>query len=200
MDHPLRAEATKRWIPPQNTNSDTDTGGSNVGHYFVPPKGPQTGSDARKSSTSSHGQPPLSMRPPPTATQSDWAKHQQLFAVKLREWQTQVATAEEELNKTLDAAKNNEEIEKAMEKYHKRMKDLLRDRGGELDELEQSVSGSASWAHSEDDEEELEGDEIVEVEEPEELWAASGFDYMQLAMNGQESSDPEVESSGSDDS
>ena len=192
MDHPARVvEATTRWIPPQSTNSDTDTGGSNVGHYFVSPKGPQAGSDARKPSTSSHGQPPVPLRPPSTAANSDWAKHQQLFAVKLREWQSQVSAAEEDLNRALDAVKNPEEIEQVMEKYHKRMRDLLRDRGSELDELEQSVSGSASSAHSEDDEDEHEGDEIAE--EPARLWTASGFDDMELGMNEQESSDPEVE-------
>jgi hypothetical protein len=191
MDPPARVvEATQRWIPPQSTNSDTDTGGSNVGHYFVSPKGPQTGSDTRKPSTSSHGHPPLPVRPSSTAAHSDWAKHQQVFAVKLHEWQSQVAAAEEDLNKALDAAKNNEEIEQVMEKYHNRMRDLLRDRGGELDELEQSVSGSASSAHSEGDEEESEGDEVAEG--PAGLWTASGFDDIELGMNEQESSDPEV--------
>jgi hypothetical protein len=189
MDPPARVEPTQRWIPPQNTNSDTDTGGSSVGRYFVSPKGPQAGSDARKPSASSHGQPPVPSRPPFVAAQSDWAKQQALFTVKLHEWQSQVAAAEEELNRTLDATKNDEEVEQAMEKYHKRMKDLWRDRGGELDELEQSVSGSASSAHSEDDEEEPEGDGVVETGAPERLWAASGFDYIELAMNEQDSSD-----------
>jgi len=80
------------------------------------------------------------MRPPPIPPQSDWAKHQQLFAVKLRELQTQAAALEEELNRALGSAKSNEEIQKAMKKYHRRMKDLWRDRGGELDESEQTES------------------------------------------------------------
>ena len=83
-------------------------------------------------------------RPVSKPAQSDWAKHQQLFTVKLREWQTQVAAAEEELNRDLECAKNNEEIEKVMEKFYNRMRDLLRDRGGELDELEQSDGGDGS--------------------------------------------------------
>jgi len=41
-----------------------------------------------------------------------------------------------------------------------------------------------------DGKEEPEGDELAEVEEPEELRAASGFEFMELAMNGQESLDP----------
>jgi hypothetical protein len=43
-------------------------------------------------------------------------------------------------NRALHTVMNNEEIEKAMEKFCNRMKDLLRDRGGELDELERSVN------------------------------------------------------------
>ena len=42
-----------------------------------------------------------------------------------------------------------------------------------------------------DGKEEPEGDDLAEVEE---LRAASGFEFMELAMNGQESLDPEVES------
>jgi len=138
IDPIARVERTQRWMPPQNTNSDTGTGGSNVNQYFVPPEGPQPGSDAREPSTSSHRRPPVPMCPPPIMTWSDWAKQQPLFAVKLHEWQAQVAAVEGELNRTLGDAKNNEEIEKAMERYHNRMKDLLRHRGDELDELEQS--------------------------------------------------------------
>ena len=53
-----------------------------------------------------------------------------------------------------------------MEKCHNRLKDLWRDRGGELDELEQSVNESASFAHSGDDDKGPEGDELAEVEKP----------------------------------
>jgi len=127
IDPVARVERTQR--PPQNTNSDIGTGGSNVNHYFDP-------QPAREPFTSSHRQPPVPT--PPITTWTDWAKQQPPFAVKLHEWQAQVAAVEGELNRTLGDAKNNEEIEKAMEKYHNRMKDLLRDRGGELDELEQS--------------------------------------------------------------
>jgi len=73
------------------------------------------------------------MHPPHTRPQSDWVKHQQLFAVKLHDLQTQVAALEEELNRALGSAKNNKEVQKAMKKYFNRMKDLWRDRGGELD-------------------------------------------------------------------
>ena len=121
--------------------------------------------------------------------QSDWAKQQPLFAVKLHGWQTQVAVAEGELNINLHAARNNER-----DTYHSQLKDLLRDRGGELDELEQFVNGSEISAHSGHGEEEPEGGELAEVEELEELRAAFGFDCTELVMDGQESPDPEVES------
>ena len=200
VDPPVFVQATKRWRSLRNTNYDTGTGGRNVGHYFVLPKKPQTDPNTHKPSTSSHGEPPFSMRPPPTATQSDWAKHQRLFAVKLPEWQAQVATAEGELNIALEAAKGNDETEEAMEKYRKRMKDLLRDRGGELDKLEQSVSGSASSAHSEEDEEASEGDKAVDEGKPAEFWAASGFENTEMDADGQRLSDTGVEMPGSDDS
>lgn len=134
MVPPARVEATQRWIRSQDTNPDTAGGGS-VGHYFIPPKGLQTGSDTCKPSTSSHGQPPVPMCPPSIATQTDWTKRQQLFVIKLHEKQTQIAAAEGELKRALHGAKNNQEIERAMEKYHNRMKSLLRDCSGELDEL-----------------------------------------------------------------
>jgi len=197
VDPIARVERTQRWMPPQNTNSDSGTGGGTVNHY------PQTGSDALKPSTSIHSQlqvpmhPPVPTRPPLTPPQSDWAKQQQLIAVKLHEWQTQGAIAEGELNITPPAAENNEEIQKAMEKYHNPLKDLLRDRAGESDEFEQFVNGSAISAHSGDDEEEPEGDELAEVEEPTGL---RGFDCMELAMNGQESPDPDVEIPDNDSS
>lgn len=113
VDLPVLVEATQRWIPPQNTNPDT-AGGSNVRHHVIPPKGPQIDSNTHKPSTSSHGQSPVPMCSPPTTTQSDWAKHQQLFVAELHEWQT---VEEEELNRDLEGAKNDEEIEKIMEKY-----------------------------------------------------------------------------------
>ena len=199
VDPIARVERTQRWMPPQNTNSDSGTGGSPVNHYFVPPNGPQTGPDALKPSTSIHSRlhvpmrPPVPTRPLPAPPQSDWAKQQQLIAAKLHGWQTQVAAAEGELNITRHAAKNNEEIQKAMEKYQK---DLLRDRGGESDEVEKFVNGSAISLHSGDDEEEPEGGELAEVEERTEL---RGFDCMELVMNEQESPNLEVEIPGSDD-
>ena len=42
MHPPARAEATHRWISPQNSDYNTDIGGSNVGIYFVPREGQQT--------------------------------------------------------------------------------------------------------------------------------------------------------------
>ena len=84
MVPPARMKATQRWILPQDMNSDTGTGGNNIGHYFVPPKGRQTSSDARKPPTPSHGQ----LRPPHTATQSDSAKHQQLSTYRLQQSST----------------------------------------------------------------------------------------------------------------
>ena len=132
VNPPARVEAAQQRIP-QHPKSDSGTGGGTVNHYSVPPNGPQTGSDALKPSTSIHSRlhvpmrPPVQTRPPPTPPQSDWAKERQLTAVKLREWHTQI-----------DAARNNEEIQKAMEKYHSRMGDLSRNHGGGLDKLEQS--------------------------------------------------------------
>jgi len=134
IDPIMCAERMQPWMPPQNTNFDTGTGGSNFNYYF----GSQTGSDAREPSTSSHRRPPVPTSP--IMMWTDWAKQQPPFAVKRHEWQTQVAAVEGELGRTLGDAKTNEEIENAMEKYHNRMKDLLRDHGGELDELEQSYN------------------------------------------------------------
>jgi len=140
FETPARVKAAQQWVPPPHPKSDTDPDGRNVIPYFVPPKvgprNPQSGSDTRRPYTSGHFRPYVPMHPPHTRPQSDWVKHQQLFAVKLHELQTQVAALEERLNKALGSAKNNEEIQKAMKKYFNRMKDLWRDRGGELDELE----------------------------------------------------------------
>jgi len=141
LNLPARVKAAQQWVPPPHPKSDTGPDGRNANPYFVPPKmvprNPQSGSDTRRPYTSSHSQLHVLMHPPHTRPQSDWVKHQQLFAVKLHELQTQVAALEERLNKALGSAKNNEEIQRAMKKYFNRMKDLWRDRGGELGELEQ---------------------------------------------------------------
>ena len=94
MYPPARVEATRRWVSPQNMNPDNETGdsGSNSGHYFVPLEDQQTGSGARKLPSLSHGQPPISIHLPHTVTQSDSAKHQQPFPVKLPEWKIQAET------------------------------------------------------------------------------------------------------------
>ena len=112
----------------------------------------------------------------------------------MHEWRSQVIVAEGELNITSHAVKNDEEIQGEMEKCHNPLKDLLRDRGGESDEFEQFVNGSAISAHSGDDEE---GDKPAEVEEPARL---RGFDCMELSMNGQGLPNPGVEIPGSDNS
>jgi len=140
LNLPARVKTAQRWVSPQHPKFDTGTGGKNVNYYFVPLKGPQTSSDARKPSTSNHSQlhvpmrPPVPTRPLPSPPQSDCDKHQQLFAVKLRELQTQVAALEEEFNRALGSAKSNKEIQKAIKKYHNRIKDLWSDSRGELDE------------------------------------------------------------------
>ena len=61
---PARVEA----IPPQNTNSGAGTGGSNAGHYFVPPEFWQTGSDAHEPSTSGMPAAPAAHRQTPIIT------------------------------------------------------------------------------------------------------------------------------------
>lgn len=104
---PVHVEATQRWIPPQTTDFDTGTGGSNVNHDFVPAMDPQTSSGAREPSISSHTQPPVPMCPIPAAIQSDWA----IFCAQFGEYQTQVAAVEEELNRDVGPAENNEGLE-----------------------------------------------------------------------------------------
>ena len=67
MHPPACVEATQRWISPQNSNSDTDTAGSNAGLYSIPREGQQTTDKMHEWQTQAETEqlrPPLLGAPP----------------------------------------------------------------------------------------------------------------------------------------